>query len=204
MRETSELPTASLRAPIVTRHSRTHARHSRTHARHSHPVYVIPAKAGIHPAASTLPKRRLSSRRRRKSTQCDRAQRSTTKTRARAHAREATAFRFPSLGTGCTRVAADWTLRYSPPVYVIPAKAGISRCARVTAEQTHRSELPPSRHAKRSNRTPKGCANDQGELQTARGSSRVRRRRMRAHGIESKLLATRDESCTRYDILFRL
>ncbi len=87
MRETSELPTASLRASIVTRHSRTHPCHSCTHPRHSHPVYVIPAKAGIHPAASTLPKRRPSSRRRRKSTQCDGAQRSTTKTRARPRTR---------------------------------------------------------------------------------------------------------------------
>ena len=54
------------------------------------PSHVIPAKAGIHPAASKPPKRRPSSRRLQNPTRTDRTQQDSTETRARAHAREAT------------------------------------------------------------------------------------------------------------------
>ena len=98
MRETSELPTASLRATIVTRHSRTH---------------VIPAKAGIpplHPHSRSDGPPPAVDGNRHNATELNEAQRKLVP--ARAH--EATAFRWISPGMDCRRqLTADWTLRHS-------------------------------------------------------------------------------------------
>ena len=116
-----------------------------------HPVYVIPAKAGIcAPARGNgipLPspiaarsKSRHQTPRRRKSTQCDRIQQSTTKTRARAcaHTREATAFRFlpqsPPAARSDTKPAVDGnrhnaTEFYEPQRKLVPAREASPCCA---------------------------------------------------------------------------
>ena len=91
---------------------------------------------------STMP----SSRRQQKSTQCDRVRRTTTKTRARTHARDAQ----------CSLLVQEHSVPASTPVipapsHVIPAKAGIPSlgmdCTQLTADWTHRWErIPQTEH----------------------------------------------------------
>ena len=164
MRETSELPAASLRAPIVTRHSRTHPCHSCTHPRHSPPVYVIPAKAGILPCVHTPEATALLP----PSTEIDTIRQSSTKHNenscppARTRQRHSVGFLPVWIAGGSSQRIGLYVIPI--PTHVIPAKAGISRCARVAAEQTHRSKLPsPSRHTSNRTEPPKDAPMLQGD-----------------------------------------
>ena len=91
---------------------------------------------------------------RRKSTQCNRVQRTTTKTRARPRARtRGNGVPFPFSQPGCAQVAADWTLRHSrpvpsfPPGPVIPAHTHVIPTHTQRHSHTHPTSFPRRRES---------------------------------------------------------
>ena len=124
--------------------------------------HVIPAKAGIHSAASTLPKRQpppATDRNRHNATESDEPQRKLVRARTRATA--------PTTHVIPTQNHAIPTTTYVIPTqnhaipthnHVIPAKAGIlpldMYCSQLAADSTYRLELSSHKpHANKSNRT---------------------------------------------------